>query len=146
MILPATVADADVLGTLFDAYRRFYGRTGDLYAARRYIGERLAAGTTRFFIARNSSAVQGFAHLLPSFDTLAMRPMWILEDLFVESTARRSGVGAALLARAEEFARESGASRLTLSTAHTNLNAQRLYERRGWMLDEEFRYYHRMLG
>lgn len=145
MIFEPTVEDVDALAYLFDAYRRFYGRAGDVRSARRYVQERLADGPTRFFGDREGDAVRGFVHLLPSFDTLAMSPMWILEDLFVEPGARGAGIGAALLTHAEQFAHETGASRLTLSTAHTNVSAQRLYERHGWVLDSEFRYYHRAL-
>ncbi|HEX3549504.1 MAG TPA: GNAT family N-acetyltransferase [Candidatus Elarobacter sp.] len=145
MIREATVDDVERLGAMFDAYRRFYGRDGDVGAATRYVRERLN-GPTRFFVGDESGTLRGFVHLLPSFDTLGMRPMWILEDLFVEPAVRRSGVGEALLRHAEEFARERGASRLTLSTAHTNATAQRLYERLGWVRDEDFRYYHRILG
>lgn len=145
VISEPTLKDVDVLAQLFDAYRRFYGRVGDLEGARRYVEQRLTEGPTRFFIEREGELVRGFVHILPSFDTLAMRPMWILEDLFVDSSARGMGIGAALLLHAEEFAREAGASRLTLSTAHTNITAQRLYQRNGWVIDDEFRYYHRML-
>ena len=74
-----------------------------------------------------------------------MKPMWILEDLYVQPECRRSGVGAALIGHAENFARANAASKLTLSTAHTNQQAQRLYERQGWVLETEFRYYHRLL-
>jgi len=38
--------------------------------------------------------------------------------------------------------RSAGAVRLTLSTAHTNLPAQSLYEATGWLRDEIFRSYH----
>lgn len=142
MTRAANAGDVPQLAALFDAYRQFYGRAGDAGAARRYVGERLA-GPTRFFVDREGEQLRGFVHLLPSFDTLAMRPMWILEDLFVDPAVRGSGAGSALLRHAETFAREDGASRLTLSTAHTNETAQRLYERHGWVLDREFRYYHR---
>jgi GNAT superfamily N-acetyltransferase len=144
MIRDAAPADVPELAALFDAYRRFYERAGDLVAAARYVAERLN-GPTRFFVAVVDGAIIGFVHLLPTFDTLGMRPAWTLEDLYVDPAARRTGVGAALLQFAEGFARESGASRLTLSTAHTNTSAQRLYERNGWVLDEDFRCYHRRL-
>ena len=145
MISEPAVDDVDGLAYLFDAYRRFYGRSADVVSARRYVQERLTDGPTRFFVDREGEVVRGFVHLLPSFDTLAMRAMWILEDLFVEPSARGEGIGAALLTHAEQFARETGASRLTLATAHTNTHAQRLYERHGWVLDNEFRSYHRSL-
>ena len=142
MISEPTLDDVDGLAALFDAYRRFYGRAGDVSSARRYVQDRLT-GPTRFFVDREGDTVRGFVHLLPSFDTLAMSPMWILEDLFVDPGARGVGIGAALIAHAEQFARKTGASRMTLSTAHTNSPAQRLYERNGWVIDKEFRYYHR---
>ena len=146
MVRDAQPDDLDGLAVLFDAYRSFYGREGDLEGARRFVGDRLAGGETRFFVAVADARLCAFVHLLPAFDTLAMRPMWILEDLFVEPAARRGGIGGALLVYAEAFARLSGAARLTVSTAHTNHAAQRLYARHGWVLDQDFRYYHRMLS
>ena len=145
MIRAARKSDVPQLALLFDAYRRFYGRDGDIDAATQYVAARLM-GPTRFFVYDGAAKLCGFVHLLPSFDTLAMRPMWILEDLFVDPASRRGGLGSALLTFAESFARETCASRLTLSTAHTNATAQRLYERHGWTLDTHFRYYHRVLA
>ncbi|MDQ2991687.1 MAG: GNAT family N-acetyltransferase, partial [Candidatus Eremiobacteraeota bacterium] len=92
----------------------------------------LGEGTTRFFVANRDGVIVGFAHLLQSYDTLDMTDAWILEDLFVDPTARRSGIAAALLRHAESFARSVGATRLSLSTAHTN--TQRLYEAHGYKL------------
>ena len=145
MIRGARDEDASSLGSLFDDYRQFYGRPPDLEGACRYVRERLAEGDTRFLVSESDAAVTAFVHLLPSFDTLAMRPTWILEDLFVAPDSRCTGIGSALLIAAETLALQSGAARLTLSTAHTNFPAQRLYERHGWKLDKDFRHYHRTL-
>ena len=93
MTRAANAGDVPQLAALFDAYRQFYGRAGDAGAARRYVGERLA-GPTRFFVDREGEQLRGFVHLLPSFDTLAMRPMWILEDLFVISRCAAAAPGA----------------------------------------------------
>lgn len=101
---------------------------------------------TRFFVATGDERIVGFVHLIPYVDTLLMEPAWIVEDLFVSPTARRNGVGAALLAHAERFARSTGAVRLTLTTAHTNLLAQRLYERCGYAFDQTFRIYNLNVG
>ncbi|HEY2475804.1 MAG TPA: GNAT family N-acetyltransferase [Candidatus Cybelea sp.] len=141
----ATQNDAEDLTELFDAYRVFYGRETDLSRARTFVRERLEARTTRFFLAKACASVVGFVHLMPSFDTLAMRPMWILEDLFVELPQRRLGIGSALLRHAEAFARENDAARLSLTTARTNGSAQRLYAAHKYERDELFWTYHRML-
>ena len=50
--------------------------------------------------------------------------------MLVHRRARRQGVGAALLATAEECARHEGRSLLLLDTA--SAEAGRLYQRRGW--------------
>ena len=53
-----------------------------------------------------------------------------LAKMLVHRRVRRGGVGAALLAAAEECAREEGRTLLVLDTA--NAEAARLYERHGW--------------
>ncbi len=145
-IAPATTDDAGELAALFDAYRTFYERPPDPDGARRFVAARLRDGSTRFFIGRGDGVAAGFVHLLPTVDTLGMRPAWILEDLFVRPEMRRGGLGSALLARAESFARHAGAARISLTTAHGNVAAQRLYAAHGYQLDTEFRTFHRTLA
>jgi GNAT superfamily N-acetyltransferase len=116
----AELDDLDALAPLFDAYRRFYGQPSDL-----------------------DGAIVGFTQLYPSFSSVSMKRLWVLNDLFVTPDARKSGAGRALLERAERWAAETGAKGLTLSTQLTNLGAQRLYEACGWTKDDEFVHYHR---
>ncbi len=67
-----------------------------------------------------------------------MKPIWILNDLFVVEKARRRGVGARLLMAARDHAVRTGAVRLVLSTAVENSAAQALYEQGGWRKDTTF--------
>ncbi len=53
-----------------------------------------------------------------------------IAKMLVQRRARRRGVGAALLAAAEQAAREAGRTLLVLDTASGD--AERLYARRGW--------------
>jgi len=91
-------------------------------------------------LAPDGSAA-GFTQLYPSFSSASAKRIFILNDLFVDTAARRGGVGRALLEAAADFGRSAGAVRLTLSTAHTNTSAQSLYEANGWLRDEVFRSY-----
>jgi GNAT superfamily N-acetyltransferase len=143
---PASPGDAPSLAVLFEEYRLFYGVPPDPQGSAAFVKARLEKRVTRFLVARRAHELLGFAHLLPSFDTLATSPMWILEDLFVNPLFRRRGIGSSLLQAAEKLALETGADRLTLATAHSNVIAQRLYEKHGWMLDKAFRHYHRILA
>jgi len=56
------------------------------------------------------------------------RRCWV-EDLAVDRDSRSLGVGAALLAEARAWAKQSGATHLELDTAETRTDAQRFYER-----------------
>ncbi len=141
-VVEARPDDLDELSALFDAYRVFYERVSDRESARAFVAQRLANGPTRFCLARSDGRVVGFAHLVPSYDTLGMTNAWILEDLFVDPAHRRRGVAGALLHQAAALARETGATRISLTTAHTNVAAQRLYEAHGYVLDRAFRAYH----
>ncbi len=141
----ADLRQLDALVPLFAAYRRFYGRSDDP-RTRPFLEERLARGESVVLIAWRAAEAIGFAQLYPSFASVSLARMFILYDLFVAPEARRSGAGAALLRAAVEHAAECGASELLLQTAMTNIPAQRLYEREGWIRDQNFYVYEYHLG
>ena len=141
----ATLDDLDVAAPLFDAYRQFYARPTDPALAREFIAERLRAGDSVIYLAEHDGAPAGFVQLYPVFSSTAPRPgrLWLLNDLYVTPAARGHGVGRALLERAEEHARDTGAVGLFLQTARDNAPARALYESLGWTLDEVFLVYER---
>ena len=140
-IRPAAPGDSESLAPLFDAYRVFYGCPSDPGAAGRFLDARLAAGDSRIFLAFREGEAAGFTQLYPSFSSLSMRRLWILNDLFVAPEHRRHGTGRALMAAAEGFARSDGAKGLVLATQIGNREAQALYESAGYRRDEDFRHY-----
>jgi GNAT superfamily N-acetyltransferase len=131
----------DLVAPLFDAYRQFYGQPPNPEGARRFLAERLNQGESVIFAVIEAGRALGFTQLYPSFSSVSMRPIWILNDLYVAANARRRGVGALLLAAAREHASRTGAVRLALSTAVANTQAQTLYERDGWRRDTAFLHY-----
>ncbi|GAC1403957.1 MAG: GNAT family N-acetyltransferase [Candidatus Velthaea sp.] len=144
LVRAATAADLDEIVPLFDAYRVFYERPSDVAAARTFLAERMRRDESRLFVAIQEATNRaiGFTQLYPSFSSTVLGRVWILNDLFVDAQARRSGAGSALMAAAEDFARSTGAVGVTLSTAHTNLTAQRVYTKRGYVHDAGFRDYY----
>jgi GNAT superfamily N-acetyltransferase len=138
----ALVDDTETVALLFDAYRQFYQQPGDLDGARAFLAERLGRGESVIFLARLDDGMPaGFTQLYPIFSSTSMRRAWLLNDLFVAPTARRAGVGRALLEHAHAFARETDSKELMLQTAVDNLPAQRLYESLGWQRDNDFYVY-----
>src|SRR5271156_3931292 len=141
----ASAADLNELVRLYIAYRFFYGEAPKQERAAAFIRDRVAQSSGRYFLAWNGDNAIGFMHLMPSTNTLAMRPIWLLEDLYVDVSARGQGVATALLSYAEDFARSTGAERLILATAHDNLAAQHIYKKLGYVREEHFLYFHRLL-
>ncbi len=138
-ITAARLADLDELAKLFAGYLRFYGIDKPLPVVRDFLAARLAQGDSALFIARDQAgAGLGFVHLYPFFSSLALAPAWLLSDLYVAESARRQGIGEALMNAARAHAEASGACGLQLETAKTNLVGQALYERLGYVRDQVF--------
>ena len=106
------------------------------------MNERLKNRESVIFLAVEGDEALGFTQLYPTFSSTTLRPMWILNDLFVAPLRRKSGVARALMMRARQFGMEHQAVELMLETATDNLNAQRLYESLGWKRDTGFYTYH----
>jgi len=138
----AVFADLEALSTLLDDYRRFYGRESDAAAARAFLQDRFEHGQSIIFLAFDGATPVGFTQLYPSFSSVSLARVFILNDLFVASTHRRAGVGARLLDTAAEYARAMGAVRLSLNTDVQNTTAQALYEAKGWKRDQEYFAFH----
>lgn len=128
-------SDLDALVPLFDAYRQFYNQPSDLERARDWLRSRLRLGESVAFVAMRGSTMVGFAQLYPMYSSVRTARTWILNDLFVDTTARRSGVGHALLEAAATFAREDGAMGISLETMQDNAAARGLYRAAGWNED-----------
>ncbi len=140
----AALADLDELAELFDQYREFQGRRSDLPGAREFLRARIDHDESVVFIAREGTTSRGFAQLYPSFSSVALARVFVLNDLYVHESGRRKGVASQLLAAVEDHAWSLGAVRITLNVARDNEPGQALYEARGWRQDEQFFMYHRL--
>ena len=139
----AVFSDLDELAMLFNQYREFQGEASDLPAARDFLQARFDHGESVVFIAHEGSAPVGFAQLYPSYSSVSLARVFILNDLFVQESGRRKGVASQLLAAVEGYAWSLGAVRVTLNVARDNKPGQALYETRGWSQDAQFFMYHR---
>ena len=140
-VVLARIEELEEVSRLFDLYRVFYNQSSDLEAARSFIQQRFHQKNSKIFIARVQERTVGFTQLYPSFSSVSMKPIWILNDLFVEEAARNQGIAKLLMGTAENFAREIGAIRIILSTQVANFAAQSLYHSLGYIKNEEFYQY-----
>lgn len=139
VIRQAELADLPVILPLFDAYRRFYAMPADVAGASAYLRMRMERKESVILLAQDATGrAFGFCQMYFSFCSVAMAPIAILYDLFVDQAARGAGVGKLLLDAAESHAAHAGAGRIHLQTAQDNLIAQSLYEGAGWSRNTRF--------
>ncbi|MGH7772673.1 MAG: GNAT family N-acetyltransferase [Candidatus Binatia bacterium] len=134
----ARLKDAKDIGPLFAAYLKFYNRAADFKDIDLFLRARIENDESVIYVARIAGKPVGFAQLYPSFASLALANCWILYDLFVHAEVRGRGIGLKLLEKAKSLAEETSACEIFLQTAKDNLRAQSLYEKAGYVRDEDF--------
>ncbi len=139
-IVRATVEDVDVLHPLVEAYRDFY-KQAPSDKTQQYLSDRLANNELIGWIASIDGVAVGFTIVYPTFSTVSLSEIWLLNDLFVKPEARGHKIASQLMQTVEDAARAAGATRTFLRTANDNIPAQALYEGRGWVQDTVFRRY-----
>lgn len=139
IVRSAEIEDLDALAGLFDQYRQFYEQTPNFEEARLFLEARINNAESVILLAiGNGNEAVGFCQLYPTFCSVIAKPIFVLYDLFVAPSARRSGAARALLLAAEQKAKELNYFRLDLTTARSNFAAQALYESLGWEKDNIF--------
>lgn len=117
---------------LFDLYRQFYECEADLALATRFISDRIERDESDIFVAIDGDTAGGFVQLYPSFCSVDAVKIYILYDLYVDASVRKSGLGEKLMNAATAWAMKNGAARLDLLTENNNLAGQHLYEKLGY--------------
>ena len=82
------------------------------------------------FVADDAGAIVGFA----AVEYEAWHRRLVLWHLYVQPARRRSGVGRALLARAEDYGCSVGARRVWIETSNVNVPGIAAYARLGYSL------------
>ena len=144
-VFRASKIDQGDIAELFDQYRIFYQMKSDLKSATKFISERLTQKDSIIYLAKysNNSSNQacGFIQIYPTFSSVAMKPIWILNDLFVNQDYREKGCARALMQQVEIDARESNVFSIKLATAVNNSKAKKLYESIGYIKIDSFDHY-----
>ncbi|WHX50947.1 GNAT family N-acetyltransferase [Paenibacillus woosongensis] len=142
-VYQATFKDLDELSNLFNEYRLFNGQQSNLECAHQFLFERFEHRESIIFVVKDISKnmISGFTQLYPVFSSISLERSLILNDLFVLREYRKQGLGQLLLEEARRYAVQIKAKGIELSTAVNNLQAQRLYERNGYVKDQDFYHY-----
>jgi ribosomal protein S18 acetylase RimI-like enzyme len=140
LIRRASVSDVEQLTGLVEQYRGFYNHEPNSNT-KQFLRDRLSMNESIVFVAEEGDQLVGFAQCYPSFSTVALAEIWLLNDVFVHPDFRRRHIAEQLMTGTEDAAKSAGAARIWLRTAHLNAPAQALYEGRGWVHDDVFKRY-----
>lgn len=139
-IKKAGISDLDLIVPLFDAYRQFYKQESDPQKVRAFLHTRIQKEESVILLAcmEGQDIAMGFTQLYPSFSSVSMKRLWILNDLFVDKKHRKKGVATALMNTARQLAEDTRAKGLMLETGKENTQAQALYEKLGYKKEEDY--------
>ena len=143
-IVQATPEHLDLLTPLFVKYREFYGELPFPDSSRAFLEKRLRREESVIYLAlhdEDDSKLLGFCQLYPSYSSLSLKRVWILNDIYVAEDARRQLVADHLIQKAKKMARETQAVRMRVSTSANNDVAQKVYESIGFREDTQFKNY-----
>ncbi|MGH8438937.1 MAG: GNAT family N-acetyltransferase [Pseudomonas sp.] len=143
-IIKATLEHLDLLAPLFVKYREFYGQLPYPDSSRSFLEKRLERGESIIYLALaddDDNKLMGFCQLYPSFSSLSLKRVWILNDIYVAEDSRRMLVADHLMREAKKMAKETNAVRLRVSTSNDNEVAMKTYESIGFREDNEFKSY-----
>jgi len=92
-------------------------------------------------VALSDDLIVGFALYRPLYDTFTNATAWHLDDLYVDPSARGTGVATDLIEAVTIVARENGGGTIRWITAADNETAQRVYNklatRKTWVTYEK---------
>jgi ribosomal protein S18 acetylase RimI-like enzyme len=139
MIRKATIQDLEQLTNLFDQYAVFYNNPTNYEKHYAYLKERLENNEAIIYVAakeENPSNLIGFVLNYVTFSSLALNKILILNDIFVDSSVRKKGIGEKLITQTVALAKEIGAQTIRLRTAKNNTIAQELYHKMGFVRED----------
>jgi len=139
MIRKASLKDLDQLTPLFDKYLIFYKKKSNLEKHKSFLKERIENNEAIIFMAFDDEIKDkaiGFALIYPTFSSVILSKILILNDLYVDSTIRKNGIGEKLILETVALAKELDSNLIRLRTAKNNIIAQGLYHKMGFVRDE----------
>lgn len=141
IVRPATRKDLNQLARIFDLYRVYFKQPSDPEEAATYLQERLERKESEIFVADDEGEIAGFVQLYPTFSSVRMKKIWLLNDLYVLQEYRGKHVSKQLIDAAKQLACESGAAGILLETEKTNEIGNHVYPSAGFIAYNDTNFY-----
>lgn len=140
-IKTCNINDLDSLVPLFDDYRQHFKQASDIAAVRDYLAARLESKEALIYLAQSGDELHGFVVLYPSYSSIGLAPIWILNDFYLKSGNNKRLMAKQLLDQLSQDCREAGAIRIEVTTRKENHKLHKLYKDYGFEKDYKYDYY-----
>tara|TARA_R110002073_G_scaffold45053_2_gene124633 strand:+ start:49389 stop:49847 length:459 start_codon:yes stop_codon:yes gene_type:complete len=137
----ATITDLNEISLLFDKYRVFYRQLSNIDQSTAFVRERFLNQQSWILVVEQEGRLVGFSQLYPMFSSVSVHRLMVLNDLFVASEKRGTGLGRALISASQRLAKEMGFETMTIATEKGNAKARQLYPEIGFKEDSNFIHY-----
>ena len=139
-IIQASIEHLDDLAPLFNNYRLFYRQESDMKSVKLFLKERLTQQDSVIYIAYIENIPVGFTQLYFLLSSVSMKPMFLLNDLYINENYRSKSIGTSLMNKAKTLCKDKGYKGIIIQTEHTN-PAQYLYQREGFVMDTDLTFF-----
>nr|WP_321356402.1 GNAT family N-acetyltransferase [uncultured Draconibacterium sp.] len=140
IIRNAKLSDITELTRLMMKFRAFYQQKSNHEELQTFIKSRITNDDSVIFVVEGNNELIGYAQLYPSFSTIKLSDIWILNDLFVLESFRDKGVASQLIDTVLGFSEKGQRKQVWLLTENDNKRARQLYKRKGF-INTKFEHY-----
>lgn len=137
-----TLSNFELILPLIAAYQAHFGAEPDEPRNRAHFSQFLTDHSRgiQFIALDDHGKALGFATLYFPFSSVRAHIDCLMNDLFILPSARRNGVGRALIQRCHQYAEQKGYDGLHWITAKTNVSSQEFYASIGAEYTEWYEY------
>lgn len=136
------INDLERISILFDEYRQRYKQPSNIKSVSDYLLRRLENQEALIYLVESDEDLHGFAVLYPSFSSIGLSAIWLLNDFYLASGNNKRGMAQALLKRIAQDCEEAGVIRVEVSTIKENHRLHKLYRDNGFEKDYKYDYYY----
>jgi len=140
-IRACTIDDLDRLVPAFDSYRQRYRQDSEPSEVEEFLKSLIEEEKSKIFLSYEGDELTGFVQLYPSFSSIGLAPIWILNDFYIFGGSNRREIASGLLDAARMLCDASKAIRLEVTTRKENHRLHKIYRDYGFEKDYKYDYY-----
>ena len=135
------INDLEQLVPAFDSYRQRYKQPSEPEKIEQFLRQMLQQEASTILLSYEGEELTGFVQLYPSYSSIGLAPIWVLNDFYIFGGTGRKQTAEGLLNAAKELCQNTGAIRIEVTTRKENHRLHKLYRDFGFEKDFKYDYY-----